>query len=81
MDRRSHNEPRARRRSDDGAVAAKQNTTLPWLYKRGKLVGVEEVTTAELLASGIQQWCSDDDAMRWRSGEVARRAQSCATVR
>ena len=31
-------------------VMAKQNAPLPWLGKRGRLVGVEEVTMAELLA-------------------------------
>ena len=45
-----HCEHGARRCSDDGTRAAKQNEPLAWLNKRGKLVGVEEVTMAELLA-------------------------------
>ena len=44
-----HYEHGAWRRSGDGAWAAKQNAPLPWLGKRGKLVGVEEVTMAELM--------------------------------
>ena len=71
MDRRNHGEPSAQWRSDDGAVASKQNTTLPWLYKRGKLVRVEEVTMAELLVNLIGQWCSDDGATRWWSTVAA----------
>ena len=45
-----HCEHGARQRSGDGTRAAKLNVPLPWLGKRGKLVGVEEVTMAELLA-------------------------------
>ena len=71
MERRSHGEPSAQRRSDDGVVAVKQNTTLPWLYKRGKLVRMEEVTMAKLLANLIGQLCSNNGAMQWRSTVAA----------
>ena len=48
-----HDESRARRCSGDDAVVAKQNVPLPWLGKRGKRVGVEEVMMVELQASRI----------------------------
>ena len=40
--------------------------------RQARLAGhVEEVTTAELLASGIGQWCNDDGATRWQSTMAA----------
>ena len=63
----SHGEPRAWRCSDDAMVAAKQNAPLPWLGKRGKRVGVEEVTMAEPLAQPIGKWCGDDSERAQRS--------------
>jgi len=53
MECSGHGEPQARLCSGDGAVVAKQNVPLPWLGKRGKRVGVEEVMMVELQASRI----------------------------
>ena len=76
----SHGEPRARRRSVDGAVVAKQNAPLPWLGKRGKLVEVEDVTMAELLVQPIGEWCSDDSERAWRSDGDGAAARCCALL-
>ena len=85
MVRHGHGEPRARWRSDDGAVATKQNTTLPWLDKRGKMVRVEEVTMAELLVNLIGHWCCDDSSRageaRWRQWRARCFSGGCESER
>ena len=42
---------------------------------------MEEVTTVELLANLIGQWCSDNGERLWQRGAVVRRAQSYASVK
>ena len=51
MERRDHGELSARRRSDEIVATAMQNMPLPRHSKWDKRVRVEEVMTAELLAS------------------------------